>query len=206
MKKTLLPFLFCFSFITAGIGQQTVDVTFQFSGFAIVGNGKLRGSWSGFVIDYPVYYLGNDIYYCTVTLQASSTYEYYFTDESPLPASAPCGSGTPFANRVVNVGTTNMTVCYQQNTCNLCGVGTSSIAQTPIDLIMNADGIRLQSTELSQITQLEVFDMVGRTVYSATSGIAVNELIPVALQPNGIYLVRVKANDQTLMYKRIITD
>lgn len=205
MKKTLLPFLFCFSFITTGIAQQTVDVTFQFDGFAIVGNVSLRGSWSGFMIDYPMYSPSNDLFSCTITLDASSTYEYRFSVES-LPASAPCGNGSIPTHRVVNVGTSNMTVCYQLNTCNLCGVGTSSIAQTPIDLIMNTDGIRLQSTELSQITQLEVFDMLGRTVYSATSGIAVNELIPVALQPNGIYLVRVKANDQTLMYKRIITD
>jgi hypothetical protein len=60
----------------------------------------------------------------------------------------------------------------------------------------------LEFSETNQNILVEVFDIMGKKVYSKNSSVSINQ-INIAEQPKGIYLVKVTANNQVFTEKII---
>ncbi len=169
------------------------------------------GSWSGWG-NWPgtlLTSIGNNMYETTIALTANTNYEYLFVDGGTTPTkevldpSWPCTNGnTQFTNRILTTGTSDSTICSLWATCNACvTVGVNELSNTDVKVVMQNDGLRILSSTFNHADQLEIIDVLGRTIYSTTGSVPVNSFIPVNFGSGAVYLIKLKVNGATAIYK-----
>lgn len=137
MKKSLLTLSLSLAFAVMSFAQN-VSVTFQVSNPDSLPV-YVFGSWSGWS-DWPgtqMTSVGNGVYEATLSLNGSSTYEYLYVNgatvytKETLDPTWPCTNGNgQYTNRVINVGTSNMSICSNWSSCSLCGTVSNDVTYT----------------------------------------------------------------------------
>ena len=169
------------------------------------------GSWSGWS-NFPgdvMTSIGNNTYEATIQLNTGDTVEYQFvsgTAAEVLNAADPCTNGnTSFTNRKTIFGGADTTICAIWNTCSSCvPVGIDEISKDNLSILVSNKFITLNATSLSQVDGVEIYDMVGKTVFSSNGKVLTNQQIAVDLQSETLYLIRVNNGNQYHTVKTII--
>ena len=109
-----------------------------------------------------------------------------------------------------NFGTTGAAAGTKTYYCDdIAFSGTTSVntlSGDDIKVNLNHLGIRVFSNTLTEADQIGVFDIMGRTVYFSEKKQDLHNLIPVKLISGSIYLITIKANNQTFKFKGIALD
>jgi len=174
------------------------------------------GSWSGWS-NFPGTLMtlntSTNLYEASVSVQGDSTIEYlYFagpdTTKEILDPNASCTNGNgQYTNRLSMIGTNDTTICAQWQTCTACTpTGIQDLKVSDVTVLVNTNGIRVNSDFYSKFNQLQVFDAIGRSIYSDVNGLVSNSNIPVQLQKNTVYFLRLKSNDKVFTFKKVITN
>jgi hypothetical protein len=173
----------------------------------IFGGWNNWANWPG----TPMVAMGGNIYTVSVPMAGNQAVEYLFvsgTDpvKEVLDPSWPCTNGnTQYTNRLTSMASNDTTMCVKWATCESCtftSVGDLSEQEMKISLLDN--GIRLSSSTIIEANQIEVFDLMGRMIYSSTQGWKMNTLIPVKFSAGGIYVVRIKADNKLFSHKGLL--
>ena len=138
----------------------------------------------------------------------SQSIEYLFvngvgpTKESLDPAGF-CTNGNPqYTNRVTLLGTSDVTLCGIWNTCNSCVfTGVNELSKDIFQVKLNSNGIQILSNEKNQIDEIEVSDLLGRNIYKSSKRWESNTLIPIQLNSAQLYLIKIKSNKKTSVFK-----
>jgi gas vesicle protein len=85
-------------------------------------------------------------------------------------------------------------------------VATENVLQSQVAINLSKDGVRVFSNTVNDLDEVQIFDVLGRTVYNSNRKLAVNNLIPVALNTNTVYFIRVKAGNNTATFKKLIAE
>jgi Secretion system C-terminal sorting domain len=85
-------------------------------------------------------------------------------------------------------------------------IATENALQNQIALNLSKNGVNVFSNTVTDLDEVQIFDVLGRTVYASNRKLAVNNLIPVALSANTVYFIRVKTNNETATFKKMIVE
>jgi hypothetical protein len=172
----------------------------------------LFGSWSGwsnFPGD-PMTSIGNNTYEATISLTSGQTYEYLHVNGSvteDMDSTAACTNmNAMFTNRILTIGNNDSTVCNIWETCNTCiPVSVDDVLKDNLEVLVSNQFIRLNASELNAVDGLEIFDIVGKSVYSSNGSVLTNRNINVNLESNALYIIRVNQGDSYYTIKSMIT-
>lgn len=171
------------------------------------------GSWSGWsnFPGEPMTSIGNDTYEAVVQLNATDTVEYLFvsgTATETLDPNDGCTNGnTMFTNRRTGFGSADTTVCYRWQSCASCiPVSVNNITKENMNILVSTNFINLQTSSLSEVDGIEIFDLVGKKVYSSNGSALTNQRIDVDLKSNTLYMIRVQNGEQYHTVKTIIAE
>lgn len=192
-----------------------VDVTFQLQNSTATPV-YIFGSWSGWS-NWPGTMMtlntASNLYEATISVQGDSVIEYLFvagpdTTKEVLDPNAACTNGNgQFTNRKTLIGVNDTTICAKWQSCVPCTpTSIQEVEGADVFVLINSNGLRINSDYYSKFTQLEVFDALGRNVYSNMNGIVSNSNITAQFQKNTVYFIRLKSNDKTFTFKRIVTN
>jgi hypothetical protein len=173
----------------------------------------LFGSWSGWN-NFPGILMpknnatGN--YEVIVSLKAKDTIEYLYVNgigtKEVLSATLPCTNGnSQYTNRKAVLGNTDITFCNRWQSCATCyplAIGNSKLDN--VNIFMSNTYLNINANASMQFDGIEIFDIVGRTVFASNKKINANENIAVNLNSNTMYIVRVKSGDTYYKIKAII--
>jgi hypothetical protein len=199
---------------TCTVASSTVNVTFRVESpdslpVYVFGNWSNWGNWPGDMMT-PV---SGNIYEITLPLTSSSPYEYLYvngvgpTKEVLDPAWSCTNGNSQYTNRVFIPGASDTTICAIWSTCSNCSTsGITSINNNDVKVIVNKKGIRFTSSQYSETSSLQIFDIAGRCVYKQEKPVAINSTIPVSLKTGEMYLIRCIMNGDTVTFKAIITE
>ncbi len=154
-------------------------------------------NWSNFPGDVMTS-IGNNTYEVTLQINPSATIEYQFVggvqDNEVLDPTLACTNmNTQFPNRATTIGTNDTTFCYTWETCDACiPLSLNEISKDELSIMVSSSYIRLNATELNEVDGLEIFDVVGRTVFASQGKVKTNQNIDVDLLSNKLYLIRVR--------------
>ncbi|MFM9052306.1 MAG: hypothetical protein ACKOKF_08310, partial [Bacteroidota bacterium] len=193
-----------------GGAVATVDVTFQVQSPDSLPV-YVFGSWSGFS-NFPGTLLTTtgtpNTYEGTITLNANASYEYLFVNggapitEDLDPAGACTNGNAQYTNRTLLTGSADMTVCNIWATCLSCAtVGISELVSDLYSISMFNEGIRINGATESDIRMLEVYDMMGRRIYSNDTGVKVNSIIPMNFGASALLVIKFTTDEGAAMYK-----
>ncbi len=169
------------------------------------------GSWSGWS-NWPgtlMTSIGNNMYEATISLTENNSYEFLYVNGGTTPTkelldpSWPCTNGnSQYTNRILTTGTSDSTICSIWATCSVCStVGVNELSNADVKVVMQNDGVRILSSEFNHADELEIMDVLGRTIYSTTGNVPVNSFIPVNFGSGSVYLIKLKVNGATAIYK-----
>jgi gas vesicle protein len=85
-------------------------------------------------------------------------------------------------------------------------VATENVLQSQIAINLSKNGVNVFSNTVNDLDEVQIFDVLGRTVYNSTAKMMVNNFIPVALNVNTVYFIRVKAGNNTATFKKLIAE
>lgn len=169
------------------------------------------GSWSGWsnFPGEPMTSIGNDTYEATVQLNSMDTVEYLFvsgTATETLDPNDGCTNGNmQFTNRRTGFGSADTTICYRWQSCSSCiPVGVDDITKDNMSILVNTNFINLKTSTLTEVDGIEIFDMLGKTVFSTNGKVLTNQRVDVDLQNDQLYLIRVQNGNQYHTIKTII--
>lgn len=173
------------------------------------------GSWSGWS-NFPGTPMtlntttGN--YEVSIPLASGTPIEYLFvngvsTKEVLNPALTCTNGNAQYTNRVANLGVADTTLCNRWQTCSACFVSSvETINNQSVQILAGKDFVRVQTADLSTINQLEVYDVVGKLIYRSNEKMNSNINIPVSLQANTMYIIRVKQGNAQFQIKSLIVE
>ncbi len=193
-------------------GQEEVDVTFrvQFPSGTPV---HVFGSWNNWT-DWPgtaMTDLGDDTWEVSMTLPSDVDYEYLYVRESSTdtlkesmdPAGDCTNGNTDFTNRVLELGTDDVVVCNIWETCMDCyPLSVTTIEQDDLSLVINAEGVIINSDVVNVFEGLSIYDVTGRQLYSAQD-VKAGTLIPAELQEGVMYLISVQQEGALKTFKAV---
>ena len=193
-----------------GIIPTNINVTFQVKStdsvpVYVFGNWDNWGNWPGALMNS----LGIG-YSKTISMSANKTIEYLFVNgvgtKEVLDPAWPCTNGNAlYTNRMTTVGSSDTTICFVWETCQTCVItSANSHIKDEIRVSMSKDGIKIFSDIYSEINQVGIYDLMGRSIYVSDKKMNANTLIPVELSAGSVYMVRVKINDQVAAFKGLI--
>ncbi len=145
MKKFFSTLLCSIVLMSASFAQTTRVVTFQVSGPDSLPV-YVHGSWNW--AGYPgvlMTSVGGGFYTASIPLAEATTYEYQFVNgtsgsnwdyaKEVLNPADPCTNGNAtYTNRVLNLGTADMTVCNEFESCNTCTVPVNPAVQVTFEV------------------------------------------------------------------------
>jgi hypothetical protein len=85
-------------------------------------------------------------------------------------------------------------------------VATENVLNNQITLNLSKNGVNVFSNTITDLDEVQIFDVLGRMVYASNRKLAVNNLIPVTLNTNTVYFIRVKAGNDTATFKKLIAE
>ena len=147
-------------------------------------------------------------YEATITLNANSPYEYIFVNGgSPvnevLDPSWSCTNGnTQYTNRTLVTGNTDTAVCSVWQSCIPCGTTrVNELLNDRFTVYVQQGGIRINSESVKSVNRLDIYDLVGRTIYSSDNVLSTNTLIPVSFGTASLYVIKITTNEGTAIFK-----
>lgn len=194
---------------TCFVPTNTVNVTFR-----VVSPDStpvyIFGSWNGWS-NYPGVQMtasGVNTYDATVQMTNNQNIEYLFVEgvgptKETLDPSWPCTNGNPtYTNRTTTLGASDTTICGVWSSCNSCGIlSVNSIDIDNLKVSISKSGISVFSDKHATINHIEVYDLVGRNVYFSDKKSNTNSLIPIVLNSNSLYLIKIKVNNEFITVK-----
>lgn len=163
------------------------------------------GSWTGFG-NWPgdtMASIGNDTYERTLTIPGGQPIEYLFVHgnvptKEVMDSTAACVLTTNgFTNRLANLGIMDTTICHRWETCSSCvPVGIDELTKDNISIMVSNKYVNLVTNTLTKVDGVEIYDLMGRTVYSSDGSIQTNKRINVDLNHNTVYIIRVNNGSQ----------
>lgn len=174
----------------------------------------LFGSWNGFNNwpGTPMTLQGNGTWQASLNLYADSTVEYLYVNgnyntpaKEILDPTWPCTNGNAqYTNRVLALGTTNVVTCSKFALCTNCSMaGINEIPSTAYTVSLTENSLIIHSSIGQNFDALEVFDMIGKRVYTSSNKVTSNTTIPVILEGNKMYLIRLKSGNSFYTIKQI---
>jgi hypothetical protein len=83
-------------------------------------------------------------------------------------------------------------------------VSAGSDLKEVMKLSLTEEGLRIFSNTMTEVDQVNIFDITGKNIYFSNEKLRVNTLIPLVLHSGSFYLVKIKANNQFVTFKRIL--
>ncbi|MEI7981814.1 MAG: T9SS type A sorting domain-containing protein, partial [Bacteroidota bacterium] len=83
-------------------------------------------------------------------------------------------------------------------------VSVNSMLGDEMKLSLCKDGIRIFSNTITEVDQVGIFDIMGRSICFIDKKSHVNTLIPVGLNSNTIYIIKIKVNNQIMISKGLL--
>ncbi len=119
-----------------------------------------------------------------------------------------CTNGNQqYTNRVANLGVADTTLCNRWQSCSACFVSSvETINNEAVQILAGKDFVRIQTAALSTIDQIEVYDIIGKLIYRSNQKLNSNTNIPVSLQSNTLYTIRVKQGNSQYQVKSLIVE
>ena len=171
----------------------------------VFGNWNNWSNYPGFPMTQIV---GTNSYETTLNMPGSVSIEYLFvngvgpTKEALNPLASCTNGNTQYTNRVSALGSNDLTLCGVWNTCNTClFTGVKQQIKDKVQVNFTSEGLKISSTEIKQIDQLMVCDIMGRIIYQSNLKNEMNTLIPMNLISSSIYFIKLSSNNQTAFYK-----
>jgi hypothetical protein len=173
------------------------------------------GSWSGWS-NWPgtpmVYNSATSQYEATISITGASAIEYLFvngvgpTKEVLNPAWTCTNFDPVYTNRKTTLGIADTSLCAKWETCSPCGspLNIQGINEESISLSFTNNSVKINSNNISQFDQLEIYDLLGRRIYNLHEGLIANKIIPVQLQNTTTYIFRIRTGNTYYKVKGII--
>ncbi len=199
---------------TCTVASSTVNVTFRVASpdslpVYIFGNWSNWGNWPGDMMTA----ISANTYEVTIPLTSSTPYEYLFvngvgpTKEVLDPAWSCTNGNAQYTNRVFIPGASDTTICSIWSTCNTCSTaGLNSISNGDVKIIVSKKGILFMSSQYTQTSSIQIFDVTGRCIYNQEKSVAINNMIPVSLKTGEMYLIRCNIDGEVATFKAIISE
>lgn len=83
-------------------------------------------------------------------------------------------------------------------------VSVNEIGNSRFQIVVEKDGIRVSSKNNTAIRNLEIHDIIGRTIFNESNNLHTNVLIPVSFDRSSMYVVRVTTDEGAAVYKGVI--
>ncbi len=173
------------------------------------------GSWSGWS-NFPgtpmVLNTATGNYEVTIPMLSNTPVEYLYvngtgTKEIMNPAGACTNGNTQFTNRVANLGGNDTSFCNIWQTCSACiPLSTNNINMSNVSIVISKNNILISADKLIQFDQVEIFDIVGRKIFATSDKVKTNTNIPVNLDVNNLYIIRVQDGEKYYTIKSMITN
>lgn len=204
----------CHNWASCSLCGQTptpyVSVTFQVqnppsSSVYVFGSWSGWSNWPGTLMNFNS---AANVYEATISVQGDTTIEYLFvngadTTKEILDPNGSCTNGNgQFTNRKSSIATSDTSICGKWQSCELCTpTSIQEIQATEFTISMLSNSIRVNSISQNNIHALEVFHVDGSLVYTTTGKVVTNTDIAGSFQKNTVYIVRIKSNDKSFVYK-----
>ncbi len=190
-----------------------IDVTLQVQA-APSSDVFVQGSWDwGIWPGIATTAAAGDLHEVTLELPADSTFEYLFviiddagdTTKEALDPLMSCTNGnSQYTNRVTTLGTADTTICYRWESCEMCYPdGVKEIDANLFTVVMNKDGFTINSADLVQFDQVNIYDLTGRKIVSK-SNVSSNQFISAKLQTGHVYLLSVMKDGAMQTWKAVV--
>jgi hypothetical protein len=199
--------------ITLGTStSQNINVTFATQAtdslpVYIFGNWN---NWNNFPGVPMVYNSSKARYEATLPFNGGSTIEYLFVNgtntKEVLNPNWPCTNGNAqYTNRKVTLGNIDTTFCNIWATCNTCApLGITNFNNKNIAIELSKNYLQILASSPAQFTHLEIFDIVGKRIFSTNKTISAHQKLDISLLDNTYYIVRFKEGNQVYQFKTII--
>lgn len=175
----------------------------------IFGSWTNWGNWPG---DQLTHVSGTE-YKTTLKLKSSQSIEYLFVNgvgptKEALDPGWPCTNFNPqYTNRLSLLGVSDTTLCWFWATCNNCS--TTAVEPSPVNqtrVYLSSIGLRIFSENSTEMDQVLVYDIMGRIVYASQGKVNTNSLIPMNLNANSFYVIKIKDGSDSMTYKGIVVN
>jgi hypothetical protein len=99
------------------------------------------------------------------------------------------------------------TLCFVWEECTPCGATPTSLNEfnvQSVDLTIGREFVKINSKDIQSFDQLEIFDIVGKKIFSQKDNLFANKNISVQLNLNTLYIFRVKSGNDFIKFKGMI--
>ncbi len=198
--------------ITMGIPTAPINVTFAVQNtdstpVYLFGNWD---NWSNFPGAPMTLNSTTGNYEASVALAPNTSIEYLFVNgvntKEVLDSSMACTNGnSQFTNRLTQLGANDTTLCNIWQTCLSCNpLSLNDIQEKNVEILAGNKFVRVNTSDFSSFDQLEITTLLGKKIFSAQERILANQNIPIELNSNQLYIIRVQSGDKTFSTKTII--
>lgn len=196
--------------ITMGTPVPPINVTFEVqhtttSPMYVFGDWN---NWSNFP-GTPLTVNTNGNYEATLSLPSNRAIEYQFVDGATQEVLNPTGlctnGNTQFTNRLTNLGGTDTSFCFIWESCSSCiPLSINDILSEQMDLLITTKSLQIRSSDMSYVDEIEIFDFLGRNVFTKKDRTLTNQNFQIELQANQLYVVKIKKGNNTVVLKELI--
>lgn len=197
--------------IITGASSSPINVTFQVQStdslpVYVFGDWN---NWSNFP-GAPMTLNASGNYEATVSLPPNRAIEYQFVNgvstQEVLNSNDPCTNGNmQFTNRLTNLGASDTTICNIWETCSSCvPLSTNELSIQDVEIRLTTNYLQVRTNDFQTIDEIEIVDMLGKTIFSSTKQTKTNQRIEVALNNNQLYIIKIKAKDSEFTSKHFI--
>jgi hypothetical protein len=190
-----------------------INVTFQVQSpdslpVYVFGNWNNWSNWPGTLMTATT----NGIYEATISLPSGDTIEYLYVNggtpnkEVLNPADACTNGDAVNTNRMVILDTMDVTYCNRWASCSVCiPADLTDLSNENMQVRISNQFLVLETSELSAVDGIEIFDIVGKKVFSSNGQAPTNQAINIDLEMNKFYLVRIANEGSFRTIKAFIT-
>jgi hypothetical protein len=167
-------------------------------------------NWSNFPGAQMTYNASTSSYEATVSILENSAIEYLYVNgvgtKEVLSANAPCTNGnTQFTNRIANIGSADTTMCNRWATCTNCfTTAINNLTAKDLNITLATNFIKVNTANNIVLSGVEIFDLVGKKIYSSNGKVNSNTELAVSLLSNTVYIVKVTDGTSNIAVKAII--
>ena len=176
----------------------------------VFGSWNNWSNWPG----YPMTFNSTlNVYEAVVPIPGNAPIEYLFVNgvgptKEVMNYTWPCTNGdSVFTNRKSILGSMDTTLCFVWEECTPCGATPTSLNEfnmQSVELTIGRDFVKINSKDILSFDQLEIFDIVGKKIFSQKENLIANRNIPVQLNLNTLYIFRVKSGNDFIKFKGMI--
>ena len=199
--------------IRMGTPTTPINVTFEVQNtdstpVYVFGNWN---NWSNFP-GTPMVLNASGSYEVSIPLPPNSTIEYLFVNGTStkelLDSAWACTNGNgQYTNRLTTLGVSDTTLCNIWSSCASCvPLSTEAISNLNVEFRVGTKHLRINTNSPEKFDQLEIYDLLGKQIFNLDENILSNSDIPVNLNTNTFYVLRVRKANKYFTTKTIITN